>query len=153
MAFDTAFTKELLDKKAPSRDDWKNPPISGSYLGFTNETDNSEQRIEVELEFGGAGLISGSGKDSRDGKYMLKGNYSETRVKWIEYYDDYNDGCTSKKAFSVTVRGTYKRGRRFKCFFRSSRGITGDLPLGLKRQDVELPEEDELRRRKPCIPD
>jgi hypothetical protein len=139
--FDTALAQELL--AVPPNGSVSHPPISGSYLGFTRESDGSDQRIDVELEFGGGGLISGSGVDARDGRYTLKGNYSRTRVKWIERY----------KTFTVTVRGTYKGGRRFVCSFRSSRGVTGEVTLGLKKKSLQAPREDELRCRKSCRPD
>jgi hypothetical protein len=150
-AFDATFTKEFA--QFSSRDATaSNPPISGSYLGFTNESDfkTSGQRVDVELEFGGAGLISGRGTDATDGAYVINGNYSKTGVKWTEYYDGKSNGCilSRKKGYTVTVRGTYKGGRRFVCFYRSSRGIIGEVTLGKKKVDVEAPEEGELRRRK-----
>lgn len=154
-AFDAAFAKELSSPTPTT-----NPPVSGSYMGFTSESDCSDQRVDVELEFGGGGLISGQGNDSKDGRYTLKGAYSGTRVKWIETYYDNNKPiqfCTfrEQQPLQVTVRGTYKGGRRFVCFFRSSRGVTGTVTLGLKKKVVEAPqgEDDELRRRKPCQPE
>lgn len=158
-AFDAALAKELLVAGTTTT----NPPVSGSYMGFTNESDGSDQRVDVELEFGDDGQILGQGMDSEDGRYTLKGTYSETRVEWIEYYDDKNkpsspiQSCTlrgKQPLHQVTVRGTYKGGRRFVCFFRSSRGVTGTVTLGLKKKVVEAEgEEDELRRRRTCKAD
>jgi hypothetical protein len=151
-AFDATFTNELA--KFSSRDvAASNPPISGSYLGFTSESDfkTSGQRVDVELEFGGAGLISGRGTDATDGDYVIKGTYSKTGVKWTEYYDGKSNRCilSKKKRYTVTVRGTYKRGRRFVCFYRSSGGIVGEVTLGKKKVDVEAPEQEgEPCRRK-----
>jgi hypothetical protein len=147
-AFDATFTKELAQFSSRYATA-SNPPISGSYLGFTSESNfkTSGQRVDVELEFGGAGLISGRGTDATDGDYVIKGNYSKTGVKWTEYYDGYSNGCilSRKKGYTVTVRGTYKGGRRFVCFYRSSRGIIGEVTLGKKKVDVEAPEEGEPR--------
>jgi hypothetical protein len=151
-AFDATFTKELA-QVSPQENTVSNPPISGSYMGFTSEG----ERVDAELEFGGTGLISGRGTDATDGNYVIKGNYSRTGVKWTEYYDGETGGRINhcgykylprKKGFTVTVRGTYKGGRRFVCFYRSSRGITGEVTLGKKKVDVEAPGEGEPRRRK-----
>jgi hypothetical protein len=66
-AFDATFTEELA-QVSPQDKTVSNPPISGSYAGFTSE---DYERVDAELEFGGAGLISGRGTDAIDGDEVV----------------------------------------------------------------------------------
>lgn len=116
--FDAAFARELGDLSFV--------PTSGSYTGFTKESDSSSQAVNVQLHFDEeTGEVQGSGYDSMDGKYTLDGEWAGNKVKWIE---SYNEG------FTVAVRGkVWNGGTKMDCSFVSSRGIRGSFNISRKK--------------------
>jgi hypothetical protein len=95
------------------------PPIGGTFKGETTESDGSIQTVNAKLNFRENGLITGSGTDSFDGEYSIRGAWKGRTVRWTENYEHY----------SVTVRGEISETGSIHCRFRSSRGIRGRFKL------------------------
>eukprot|EP00977_Amphora_coffeiformis_P016189 scaffold4940_cov163-Amphora_coffeaeformis.AAC.4 len=60
-SFDVALKEEsLLYNRKINNDDTLTSPVSGAYLGFTQDGRGCDQRVDIELAFNG-GIISGRG--------------------------------------------------------------------------------------------
>ncbi|GFH44042.1 predicted protein [Chaetoceros tenuissimus] len=99
---------------------------SGFYRGFSSENVHGKTiKQRVRLNFTQNGYISGSGKDSIDGRYSVKGTWEEVgngeyEVEWTERYKD----------FEVEVEGKLKKGNILSGRFTSSRRISGTFVVG-----------------------
>ena len=84
------FNEEVRDA---TEADFAVRPRSGRYVGASTEDDGGDQGVTTDLEFGAGGTITGSGRDSEDGRYTLSGRWGPpaepqevARCAWIERY-------------------------------------------------------------------
>mmetsp|Transcript_17945 Transcript_17945/g.53394 ORF Transcript_17945/g.53394 Transcript_17945/m.53394 type:complete len:269 (+) Transcript_17945:204-1010(+) len=129
------YAKELADVKAlmrTLRDEIQETdatkaaiarPVSGQFVGASDEDDKGNQGVVTNLEFRADGSVAGSGQDEVDGAYSLSGRWAGDRCAWIEKYDD---------GFEVAVTGTVQKSGEIFLLFCSSRGISGNVDLKLR---------------------
>lgn len=106
------------EKASTKAESFSCPPVDGVYVGETVESDGISQSVQVNLKFTEDGEVEGSGKDSMDGDYIVRGKWSSREIEWTEEY--------RRGSFFVEVKGIrLGDGNELSCLFRSSNGVTG----------------------------
>ena len=129
------FNEEVRDA---TEADFAVRPRSGRYVGASTEDDGGDQGVTTDLEFGAGGTITGSGRDSEDGRYTLSGRWGPpaepqevARCAWIER-------CSSRVDISRRAAATPRR----------RRGYSGETCRGAAAAATRIFREAGSRRRR-----
>jgi len=132
------FNEEVRDA---TEADFAVRPRSGRYVGASTEDDGGDQGVTTDLEFGAGGTITGSGRDSEDGRYTLSGRWGPpaepqevARCAWIERYPRQSVfGTEVNDAFDVAVTASVLKNGNIDVLFCSSIGVSGSVVLKRRR--------------------